>query len=1038
MRVGLISHSGRARDAIGNQLAEKLAFFLERGADVRVYLQTLAGLHPRLTEYAELVNKVAAVGPAWEYLADSDFVLVDYSQFYELLHFLPLLAGKKPRIALDYLGVTPPELWTGPNREALHLGQTQRGLVWCADAAIVHSRRSRAELQRATGFPLERIFQIGLVAELECIVDTPSVPGSHPIIPNLGDGRLLLFVGRLAGNKRVPILIEALSRLRGHQPPFHAAIVGDHGDVYAEEHLGCRELAIQLGVEDRVHFLGQISAEELSALYRSAAALVLPSVHEGFCLPVIEAMAHGLPVIAARSSALPETVGDAGLTFTPDDADDLARQIRRVLGRAGSVSDRSRPAADPTPLASASCSKGRIAIACFRFADDIVGGAERSLRTIALTLRRAGYDVEIFTTCNRHESDWVNELPAGSVVEHGLSVHRFAMDAHDRERHLEAVRQIIEADGRVDTALEAAYLRHSIHSSALIEALGRRADEFGAIITGPYLFGLTWDIARAFPEKTLLLPCFHDEPIARLAQWPKVFGQVGGILYHSPEEQDLAQADLGVNHPRAFEIGTWMEQSLPVRQIDRNKEHAYLVYCGRFSAQKDVPRLLEYAANYEALHPGRFRWLFLGQGETPIPEKPWLVNLGRLSEERKREVLRDAAALVQLSRHESLSLVALEAWAEGTPVIVDRACAVLRGQVERALGGRAIDGLDDFVAALDDLWDHPQIWRDKGLCGQAYVRRRYGSEDEFAARLQEALDALTTPLRDHMRRRGCKRAEAFTRTAWRQAFGQFVEKLLDAAPRTYREEIELQPCQSRLRASLGARHLLASVRVHNRGSHAAVAEGPGRTCLFCEVIDEISGKQAAPLESACLPALVPPGQMQIAALPVRIPQQPGQYLLRAWAGRSGSDPGTTATIIELEVTPDASAEISGLVGPLLEHAREALAEADRLKRLPEDYVDVTLGRFARLKRWLKGKLLGNFKRAYVDVLSRQQSQVNQKLMTAVQQLADCCAALEHALRECRRTDLQSVQKEGAAADGLQIRPTTQNITHSSSAAIDAS
>src|SRR5262249_7317801 len=151
--------------------------------------------------------------------------------------------------------------------------------------------------------------------------------------------------------------------------------------------------------------------------------------------------------------------------------------------------------------------------------------------------------------------------------------------------------------------------------------------------------------------------------------------------------------------------------------------------------------------------------------------------------------------------------------------------------------------------------------------------------------------------------------------------------------------------------------------------------------------------------------------------------------------------------MELEVSADTSTEISGLVGPLLEHARAALAEAHRLKRLPDDYVDVSLGRFAILKRWLKSKLLGNFKRAYVDVLSRQQSQVNQKLMTAVQQLADCCAALDHALRESRKTDLQSVHSD-VMRDGLQVRhtsthglefcPTNENITHSSSAAIDAS
>ena len=76
----------------------------------------------------------------------------------------------------------------------------------------------------------------------------------------------------------------------------------------------------------------------------------------------------------------------------------------------------------------------------------------------------------------------------------------------------------------------------------------------------------------------------------------------------------------------------------------------------------------------------------------------------------------------------------------------------------------------------------------------------------------------------------------------------------------------------------------------------------------------------------------------------------------------------------------------------------ALVEAQQLQRLPDDYTDVTGGRFARWKRWIKTKLLGNFKRGYVDVLSRQQSQVNRHMMVALQHLTECCATLDHALR----------------------------------------
>ena len=83
---------------------------------------------------------------------------------------------------------------------------------------------------------------------------------------------------------------------------------------------------------------------------------------------------------------------------------------------------------------------------------------------------------------------------------------------------------------------------------------------------------------------------------------------------------------------------------------------------------------------------------------------------------------------------------------------------------------------------------------------------------------------------------------------------------------------------------------------------------------------------------------------------------------------------------------------------LTDAAQAALAEAERLQRLPDDYLDVTEGVLATWKRRLKRKLLGNFKHAYVDVLSRQQSAFNQQLVTAVQQLAESCATLDHAVK----------------------------------------
>src|SRR2546421_7476832 len=132
MRVAFLSHNAHAGDATGRQLAEKVAFFLDRGADLRVYLESVQRLHPGLKPYARRVTVGRVPAADHQFLTSADLIVVEFGQFYGLLELLPLLAGGKPRILIDYHGVTPPDLG-GPNlRDALRRAERSRGLVWFA------------------------------------------------------------------------------------------------------------------------------------------------------------------------------------------------------------------------------------------------------------------------------------------------------------------------------------------------------------------------------------------------------------------------------------------------------------------------------------------------------------------------------------------------------------------------------------------------------------------------------------------------------------------------------------------------------------------------------------------------------------------------------------------------------------------------------------------------------------------------------------------------------------------------------------------
>lgn len=136
----------------------------------------------------------------------------------------------------------------------------------------------------------------------------------------------LLFVGRLAAVKGVPVLFEAMDRLRGEFPDLEVTLVGDGPD----------RKALEREAPAGVTFAGYRSQSEVAEMLRDSRALVLPSFAEGVPVVLMEAMASGLPVIATRIAGIPELVeeGRSGLLVPPGDAEALAEAIRRVLSDA--------------------------------------------------------------------------------------------------------------------------------------------------------------------------------------------------------------------------------------------------------------------------------------------------------------------------------------------------------------------------------------------------------------------------------------------------------------------------------------------------------------------------------------------------------------------------------------------------------------------------------------------------------------------------------------------------------------------------------
>ncbi|GIU88844.1 MAG: hypothetical protein KatS3mg009_3359 [Acidimicrobiia bacterium] len=138
-----------------------------------------------------------------------------------------------------------------------------------------------------------------------------------------------LFVGRIAPNKAQHDLIKALAVARRHDPAARLHLVGGGADGRYGQAL--RRYADALGLAGAVSLPGGVDAAGLAAHYECADVFVSASEHEGFCVPLVEAMAHDLPVVAHAAAAVPETLGDAGLLVDPKDPFTLATAVRRVL-----------------------------------------------------------------------------------------------------------------------------------------------------------------------------------------------------------------------------------------------------------------------------------------------------------------------------------------------------------------------------------------------------------------------------------------------------------------------------------------------------------------------------------------------------------------------------------------------------------------------------------------------------------------------------------------------------------------------------------
>jgi glycosyltransferase involved in cell wall biosynthesis len=618
---------------------------------------------------------------------------------------------------LVFHNISPERFYRGtPLREALLAGRAQLATLAGAMELSIGVSGFNSEELRAAGH--RNVHTVPLYVEPERFAADQVDPAFAARFSRSGPA--VLSVSRVVPHKRFEDLLALHEELLRIRPDAQLWIVGGY------EPGGAYFLALQRKARSLpgVHFFGRLDHGQLVAAYRQASVFVSMSEHEGFGVPLLEAMAARLPVLAFAAAAVPETLGGAGIAFTEKRFAFLAELVDALLkdeplrrnllarqdARVAQLSVGTAQVALATALASVAPARSAlprsrrrprhsVGVVVQRYGE-VTGGAERHAEQLVERLAEH-VDVTVLTSCARDHLVWDNAFPPG---ESRLGPARVLRFPSERQRQMRAFNALSRE--RFGRPLERASEEHWIaeQGPSLPGLLSHLAStrEHDAFVFFTYLYAPTVFGLPLVADRALLVPTAHDEPPLAFHAYADVFERPRALMCNTEEELALIARRFPRHAPaEVVGVGVEVPKADPARFRSRHDiQGPYLFYVGRLEEGKGVGELLGHHRALLRHHPGAPTLVLAGSGPMRVVGRK-VRALGRISEEDKHDALAGALAAVVPSRYESLSLLALEAFAHGTPVIGNTASEVVAGQLRRSGGGVGYADVISFQAALD-------------------------------------------------------------------------------------------------------------------------------------------------------------------------------------------------------------------------------------------------------------------------------------------------------------------------------------------------
>ena len=393
----------------------------------------------------------------------------------------------------------------------------------------------------------------------------------------------------------------------------------------------------------------------------------------------------------------------------------------------------------------------RLGVGVQRYGADINGGAELHARYIAERL--AGkHDVEVLTTCAHDYVTWRNEYPAGEEQIGPVRVRRFEV-SRERDPDEFGRKSFAVFDTPHSITDELAWLEaEGPTSPALVAHIERHASSYDYLYFFSYRYYHAYHGARAAADRAILVPTAERDPAIGLAIFPPVFRGVRAIMYNSHEEQAMIHAVAGNQTVPGVVVGVGSE--IPQTAIAERFRRAYdvrgpfVLYVGRIDENKGCRELFQFFQQYLFNQRRPLQLVLAGKALLPIPDHPLVRHVGFISDQDKYDALAGCEALIMPSFFESLSMVAIEAWALGKPVLANARCDVLQGQCLRSNAGLFYADYREFAETLHILTTNRSLALALGENGRTYFRDNYAwpvIDAKYDAILQQLRETPAAP-----------------------------------------------------------------------------------------------------------------------------------------------------------------------------------------------------------------------------------------------------------------------------------------------------